>query len=179
MQAERRASFGRARMTDAERMVSRGALLEETARGNLAATAKDKGKEARRTEREQLKALAHGLAMQGRYEEAIKFHPFKRMQKHYREILDAIERPDDDRCGCADAKARAGDVVIGITPRFERGLVFSAKHSGAVSLVECSKCGDLNARPLVGRLLKHQAAVNESMRARRPVLSDAQVLGER
>jgi hypothetical protein len=179
VQAERLASFGRAKMSEAERLISRGALLEETARGNLAAAARDKGAEARRVEREQLKALAHSLAMQGRYEEAIKFHPLKRMQKHYQGILDAIERPDDDRCECEDARAKVDGVEIAVTPRFERAQIFSAKHGGAVSLVECSQCGNLNARPLAGRLLRHKAAVNESMMAQRPLLSDAQVLARK
>jgi Zn ribbon nucleic-acid-binding protein len=168
------ASFTRAKQTEAERLIGRGALLEQTARQNFEQSFGVKGKEE---ERKLAKAqIAEALAMQGRYAEASELHPDTQRRADFRAIGRAVEMPDEEKCGCADSKLRVNDVELSVTPRFERQRIFSPVHNDVISLVECSRCGHRNARPLRSRLLKHHAAVNESMRARRPVLSDAQVL---
>jgi hypothetical protein len=72
VQVERRASFTRGKLSDEEQLISRGALLEETARGNLVAAEEAKDKEQIRLEKGR---LADALAMQGRHAEAAKHHP--------------------------------------------------------------------------------------------------------
>jgi len=145
------AIHSRAKMTEAERLVGRGKLLEETARGN---NAKDQ--------------LADALAMQGRFKEAAETHTDKHRRKYFREIVKALEMSDDAKCNCKDEKAKFGKDEIALTPRFERDRIFSPIHNEVVSLVECSKCGHKNARPLRSRLLKAKQAA--------PGLNDVQVL---
>lgn len=166
------ASFTRAKMTDEERLIGRGALLETTARGNLEHSA-GKDKESRILAENQ---LADALAMQGKYAEAAETHNDKRARKHYRDIVKAIETPDDEKCNCADSKAKINDAELSITPRFERAEIFSPVHGGLVSLIQCQKCGHLNARSPRSRLLPMKAALNQSEQAKRPILNDAQVL---
>jgi hypothetical protein len=173
-QAQAMAAHSRARMTEAERLVGRGALLEQTARGNLEQSFGVKGKEEER--RLAKSQLAESLAMQGRYAEAAEVHPDKEQRKYYRDIAVAIEKPDDEKCDCGDRRAKMNDTELSITPRFERARIFSPVHNDVVSLVECSKCGHWNARPLRSRLLKHNDALAMSEGAKKPVLSDPQVL---
>lgn len=149
-QEQRRAGHTRAHLTDAERLVSRGALLEETARGNLAAG--DTTATAQ---------LAEALAMQGRYAEAAEHHPDEKMKQDYLSIQAAIEMDDEERCDCPDTETDE----LTITPRFNARSVFSAKHGDTVALVTCSKCGHVNARPARSRLLSQQAAMNQNLAA--------------
>ena len=166
------ASFTRAKLTEEERLIGRGALLEATARGNLEQS-KGKNKEARILHENQ---LAEAVAMQGRYVEAAEIHNDKRARKHYRDIIKAIEKPDEEKCKCQDSKAKMGELELSITPRFERARIFSPVHGEVVSLVECGKCGHKNTRQLKSRLLPMRAALNQSEQARRTVLNDVQVL---
>ena len=162
-QAERRAGHSRAHLTDAERLVSRGALLEETARGNLAA-----GMDASAQ-------LAEALAMQGRYGEAAEIHPNKMVRADYRRIIDAIHLDDDEKCNCPDTETE--DLTI--TPRFNERTVFSQRHGTAVALITCVKCGHTNARPPRSRLLLNQAATSQNIAAvkgNQRGVSDAQLL---
>lgn len=162
VQAERRAGFGRGHLTEAEQLISRGALLEQTARGNLTAA------EGNAQATKQYKAqLAEAMAMQGRYTEAARHHPDKQMTAHYRAINKAIGRSDTARCRCPDTRATIGDTPIAITPRFERQRVFSVKHRGLVSVVECSQCGDVNVRPLARRLLQARGVRAGNLQAAR------------
>lgn len=162
VQEQRRAGFTRAHLTEAEALVSRGALLEQTARGNLAA-----GTDA-------TPQLAEALAMQGRYREAAEHHPDAKMKQHYQQIDAAIELDDDARCNCPDTETE--DLTI--TPRYNVQTIFSAKHGGTVALVKCVKCGHLNARPARSRLLNQQAAINQNTAAIKGGrgVSDAQIL---
>lgn len=163
IQDERRAGHTRAHLTDAERLVSRGALLEETARGNLVA-----GMDASAQ-------LAEALAMQGRYGEAAEIHPNKMVRADYRQIIDAIEMDDEEKCNCPDTETEE----LTITPRFNERTVFSQRHGGAVALVTCVKCGHQNARPVKSRLLLNQAATNQNIAAvkgNQRGVSDAQIL---
>lgn len=166
------AAHSRAKLSESERLIGRGALLEATARANLEQSA-GVDKEARILAQNQ---LADALAMQGRYSEAAETHNDKHRRKHFRDIGKALEMDDNEKCKCPDTKAKIDGAELSITPRFEQARIFSPVHNDLVSLVRCRKCGHLNARPLRSRLLKHNAALNESERAKRPVQSDAQVL---
>lgn len=166
------AAHSRGHLSDAERLVGRGVLLEQTARQNLE-IAKGRNKEARILAQNQ---LAEGLALQGKYAEAAETHTDRVTRKYYRDIVRAINKPDEDRCKCKDSQAKMNGVDLSITPRFERDKVFSPVHGKIVSLVECSKCGDLNARPLKSRLIPMQGALQESEANKKPIRSDAQLL---
>jgi len=175
-QALTRASFTRAHLTESERLVGRGKLLEDTARQNLNC-AKRKDRQARILAQNQ---LADAIAMQGRFAEAAQTHTDKTRRKYFRDVGKAIEKPDEEKCSCSDRKAKVGDNELEITPRFERAQIFSPVHNEVVSLVECSKCRHLNARPLRSRLLKHNDAIaqNEAaVKGKHPIrITDAQLL---
>ncbi len=171
------ASFGRGHLSEAERLVGRGALLEQTAAGNLELTEKNSQEEALA-----LSQLADAKAMQGKYAEAAEIHPYPVRAQYFQKIVEAVEMPDEEKCGCADTEARLGDTDIAVTPRFESARIFSPLHGEVVSLVECSSCGHQNARPLTSRLLKANAARagNEAIaKGGRGLLSDVQVLAKK
>jgi hypothetical protein len=81
------------------------------------------------------------------------------MQARYRDIAQAIDRDDDERCNCPDDEVD----TLTITPRFSERTIFSVKHHGTVELVRCRKCGHLNARPARARLLTQHAAMNTNL----------------
>lgn len=162
------ASHSRAKLSDAERLIGRGQLLETTARQNLS-DAKGQDKEARVLAQSQ---LADALAMQGQYAEAAKIHPDKHRRKYFRDLGKAIEKPDDEKCKCRDKHIEINKQPVDLTPRLERARIFSPVHGEVVSLVECLKCGHKNARPLRSRLLKHRAAMEHN------VVVDARLLND-
>lgn len=166
------AIHGRGHLSEAERLVGRGRLLEQTARQNVE-DATNQNHEARVLAENQ---LADSLAMQGRFREASVTHHERHRRKHFREIGRAIEMNDAAKCVCSDRHAEMNGVRLAITPRFEEARVFSVVHNQIVSVVRCSKCGHRNARPLRSRLLKHNAAQNKAEKLGQPAESDAQVL---
>ena len=176
-----RASHTRAKLNEAERLVGRGALLEQTARANIEA-AKNQNRKARILAENQ---LADALADQGRFKEASTIHHDRQRRKYFRDIGKAIEMPDAAKCKCKDQCLSIGETELEITPRFERAKVFSPVHNQIVSIVECSRCGHKNARPLRSRLLHHNAAMtaNEgtirSESERKVLIADVQVFNER
>lgn len=115
--------------------------------------------------------LAEALAMQGRYGEAAQHHPDKRMRWRYTQIVEAIERDDEEKCDCPDTEStvRVGTekVDLAITPRFNARTIYSNRHKGTVMLITCQTCGHLNARPPKSRLLLHQSALNQNVVAAR------------
>lgn len=157
------ASHSRAKLSEAERMVGRGQLLEKTAQENLD-QAKGRDKAARILAQSQ---LADALAMQGRYAEAAQVHPDKHRRKHFRDLGKAIEKPDEEKCRCKDKHISIDKQPVDLTPRFERARIFSPVHGEVVSVVECLKCKHTNARPLRSRLLKANSALsaNEALAA--------------
>lgn len=165
------ASHSRAKLSEAERMIGRGRLLEETAQTNLD-QAKGRDKAARLLVEAQ---LADAVAMQGRYAEAAKLHPDKHRRKHFRDLVRAIEKPDDEKCTCKDKSISIDKQQVDLTPRFERERVFSPVHGEIVSVVECMKCKHKNARPLRSRLLQNNAAREGNEAARSGVVSDRQL----
>lgn len=168
VQELRRASFGRGHLTPEELLIGRGALLEETARGNLAAGDKEVSKGQ----------LAEGLAMQGRFAEAATTHPEKHARKQFRRIAKAIDRSDADKCHCGDIKGEVDGVEVSITPRFVEREVFSKKHGKVVPVIVCVKCGHANAREAKSRLLLPK--VNQNLAAAkndgRGMIRDSQIL---
>jgi len=164
-QALARASFTRAHMTEAERMIGRGKLIEEAARQNL-----------RRSNTSLAQSqLADALAMQGRFAEAAKLHPDESRRQYFENIIHALEMDGEEKCHCPDDKARMNDVDLSFTPRYESQRIFSPLHNDVVSVIVCSKCGHVNARKPKSRLLHQQSALNQSEAAKKPVLNDAQV----
>lgn len=150
-QAALRASFTRAKLTEAEEMIGRGHLLEQTARGNIEA-ARGKDAEARVLAENQ---LAEALAMQGRFAEAADEHHDAVKRAEFRAVGKAMEMDDGEKCDCPDIEGS-------ITPRFERRRIFSPVHGEVVSLVECQTCGHVNARPITSRLLAKNTAMNRN-----------------
>lgn len=162
-----RASFTRARLTEAERLLGRGRLLEITARQNL----------ARAGEHDQLpkSQLADALAMQGRYVEAAEIHPDETRKAYFEKLVQALEMDDSEKCECPDDTTEMNGVSLALTPRFEERKIFSPIHNDVVSLVRCATCGHLNARPLKGRLLPQQAALAQSEGAKKLIVNDSQL----
>jgi hypothetical protein len=157
------AAHSRAKMSEEERLVGRGKLLEEAARLNLEQSV---GRNAAARELAQ-NQLADALAMQGRFAEAAETHNDAARRKYFRNVVTALEMDDEAKCNCADDHVKFGDVEVAITPRFERGRIYSPIHQGTVSLIECKVCGHLNGRPPRSRLLPQQAALNQNEAAAR------------
>jgi hypothetical protein len=170
-QALARAFHSRAKLSDAERMVGRGQLLETTARANIEAGGGELA----------MQQLADALAMQGRFVEAAETHPDPDRKLYFEKVVAALEMSDDEKCPCKDTRVKFGEREAAVTPRFERGKIYSPIHNGIVSLVECSKCGHVNARPLRSRLLPQQAALSQNEATARgkgrAMKTDAEVLG--
>jgi predicted nucleic-acid-binding Zn-ribbon protein len=145
-QAMRRASFTRAKLTEGERLVSRGASLERTAKGNLR-IAQEQNNHAQITR--ETANLADALAMQGRYEEAAQLHPSEDARERYSQIQKAIDLDDSEKCKCPDTVTDD----LSLTPRFSARTIYSLKHKKTISVITCSKCGHMNAREPKSRLL--------------------------
>jgi hypothetical protein len=202
LQEVRRASFTRARLSEEEREVARGAALVEIGATNVELATRERG-EAEQVKAENLNAsinerksgrileaqranrilsqtdetetharatLAEGLAKWGRFAEAAEVHPDEEMQRDYGAIEEAIARDDSEKCDCPDSEGFGQS----ITPRVVNQVVYSEPHNGLVPLVQCSRCGHLNARPLNGRLVGQAAAM---LGAKDAPVRDAQVFG--
>jgi hypothetical protein len=183
-QEARRASFTRAKLSDGERLIARGAQLEEIARANISQM------EAHREERhtvstrgganlemlEQQRALlAHALELQGRFLDAAEVAPLKTEQKRLRAIHDAVEAPDET-CDCPRDEHELNGVKIEISPRRMLKTIYSRKHGREIALMKCDKCGDLFALPLTGQAAEIAGARQASRAAGQSVRSDVQVL---
>lgn len=160
-----RASFTRARMTEAERLIGRGQLLEQAARANL----------HRAKTPLAASQLAEALAMQGRYVEAAEIHPDESRKAHFENMVRALEMDDAEKCSCEDNKTEMNGIELSLTPRFEAQKIFSPIHNDLVSVIVCSKCGHMNARKARSRLLPQQAALSQAEAMKKPVLNDAQL----
>lgn len=176
-QEQRRAGYSRATLTREEEMISRGELLERTARGNLDAIQKDKeywsegirlmGHELTRAEElaiqenEELERLAQALALQGRFTEAAT-HSVEQ-KDHYLGIVNAIAMDDSIKCDCPDTKGKIGEQEVSITPRYVAKEVYSINHKKVVSLVVCNSCGHANARVPSSRIPLSQSAMANNL----------------
>lgn len=135
----RRASFGRGHLTEAERNVSHGMVLEDIALSNLPLARNEED-----LKREQLR-YSEGLELQGRLIEAADAHPLEDEQVRLRSVADAIDKDDDEFCNCGTTTARVGNEDVKVHPHYEVKKVYSRKHGKIVSLVGCTACGELNA----------------------------------
>lgn len=160
------ASFTRAHLTEAERLVGRGRLLEMTARHNL--TNSDNALAVGQ--------LADALAMQGRYVEAAEIHPDEARTAYFEKTVRALEMDDEEKCNCPDDKTKMNGVDLSLTPRFEESKIFSPLHNDVVSVIVCRKCGHTNARKAKSRLLPQQSALAQSEAAKKPVINDSQLV---
>lgn len=171
----RRASFTRAKQTEAEKLIARGMQMEEIARANI------ETQEALREEGHnvstrgganqymltlELLRLAEGLELQGKYQEAAGVHPHAREQARLLKIEEAIEKDDSEVCDCSPTVADLGKEKIEVQPFFEVKKIFSRKHGDVVSLVGCAKCGQLvNATPTPPAQLANILATHEGSHA--------------
>src|SRR5205085_822888 len=137
----RRASFGRGKLTEAERVVSRGKQLEEIALSNLPLARNEADLNQERIR------YAEGLELQGRYEEASDAHPMEEEKERLLSIKDAIAKDDSAICGCAPTKAEISGQSIEVHPHYEVKKIYSRAHGRMVSLVGCTSCEELNATP--------------------------------
>jgi hypothetical protein len=185
LQEIRRASHTRSKLTEEERLVSRGMALEEIARANieLMGERREQGFNRRAwggatvdmVEEEQVK-LAEALSMQGRYREAATVHPRKTVANEYEAIAEAIERDDDEECGCRPKKAILKGKEIEVPRQYVKRRVFSPKHGKLVELEACP-CGHMNARPARGVLaasISAQAANRGAEQANRAAVASGQ-----
>jgi len=146
--------------TDDEQMMRRGMQMEEIARLNLSSLEKT---ETERIAIERAR-LAEGLRLQGRYLEAAKATTDKTQARAFKAIQKAIDKSDEHRCKCKDDVHESHTLNLKYDPQRHHGMtnnndgthaihrhharerIFSRKHGRAVDLVQCVKCGDLNAR---------------------------------
>jgi hypothetical protein len=153
---------GRVQASRQEARLIRGLQGEESARATLEVLFSERRRKGRAEAiKAQLARLADSYADQGRYAEAADTHPDTKRAKQYREIHDAIERPDDEGCNCQSEDAR--DPTSGKTLRIplENAIeeVFSHKHNRIMPLIRCNKCGKLNVKPLPEVLARRTAAL--------------------
>lgn len=164
-QALRRASFTRAKLTDAERAVSQGRTLEEIALANLATEGAD-------VELEQIR-LAQGLELQGKFTEAADTHPHEEEKARLAAIEEAVNKDDSEVCDCPSEVVDIKGEQIEVFPQYEVKKIYSPKHHGVVSLVGCRGCPDLNATPTPPSQLQ---AILNAQKARKVTVSDVQLL---
>jgi tRNA nucleotidyltransferase/poly(A) polymerase len=156
----KQAMYGRVKANQEEARLIRGITTERFVRAQLEILAVHparKGK-AELIRRHQAR-LADAYADQGRYAEAAKTHPVKKRAREYAAIQKAIDRPDDESCGCPELK-EVKDPATGATLQIPQQNkiedVFSPKHGRMMPLVRCS-CGDLNAKALPLVLARREA----------------------
>jgi hypothetical protein len=191
VQELRRASFTRSKLTEEERLVSRGKQIEEIAKANIE-TQKQLREEGRNVSthgganlemlEQELIRLSHGLELQGDYEQAVTVHPLKREQTRLKKIVEAIDKPDDKFCKCPPTKTEHDGQAIEIHPHYEVKKIYSRKHGRVVSLVGCSKCPSLNATPTppkqLTQVLTAHAASSAAAKVNRQVnVRDVHLLG--
>lgn len=150
------ASFTRAKLTDAERVISEGKVKEEIARANLetqeALRAEGRnvstrgGANLEMVKQEELR-LAEGLELQGRFAEAAEIHPHEREKARLLKIEKAIEQSDTEFCDCPADSAEINGRRVEAHPWYEVKKIYSRPHGRMVSLVGCRKCPELNATP--------------------------------
>ena len=173
----RRASFTRSKLTEEERLISRGIQIEEIARANIETM------ESKRAEGENISTrgganlemlefekirLCRALELQGCYEEAASLHPLKREQKRLLKIVEAIKKDDSRVCACPPTKATLDSAEIEVQPYYEVKKIYSREHGKVISLVGCVKCGFQNATPnppeQLSRILGAQNASHQAVK---------------
>lgn len=152
-----RASHTRAHLSDAERVVSRGVILEAIARDNIRAMEAVRAEGRNRSSQggatlemlaEEKTRLAHALQLQGKYVEAADVHPQLTRANEYRKVQEAIDRPDSEKCTCNPDRILLNGVEQEVGCEFTVREIYSRRDKAMVALVGCKKCPDLNTRPL-------------------------------
>lgn len=152
-----RASHTRAKLTDAERVVSRGVILEAIARENITrmeavrAAGRNRSADGGATLEmlaEEKTRLAHALQLQGKYTDAADVHPLLTRATELRKVQEAIERPESEKCNCAPDRILLNGVEQEVGCEFTVREIYSPRDRQMVALVGCKKCPDLNTRPL-------------------------------
>lgn len=144
VQEMRRASYTRANLTEAERLIGRATTLQDTALANLQAAVRDGNEEQAQLERWH---LADALAMSGDLEGASHIHPIKEERDRLKAEQEAIDRPDDEMCECQPQRANLDGVDIEVPTTHIAKMIYSPKHGDLVGLEVCA-CGAMNARPV-------------------------------
>ena len=163
-----------ATLTDDERAYAFAMAREKNARANIEVITNqmiDSWFGANQSDLERLKAaaatqnqaLARALRDQGRLDEAIAVLP------SYAAKLEvgrrAIERDDDWECDCSDPEITVYDkdgnaVGTRVVSRWQPlKRIKSVKHGAYVFYLQCSRCGEYNARPTLPARLFAQIAV--------------------
>lgn len=90
--------------------------------------------------------LAETLAVAGEYEEAATIHPNLDMRKEYRQIVKAINKPDDVVCKCkkTDPTIKTDESVV--------RQVWSSKRNQMMPLIRCNHCDSWNVKPETAEL---------------------------
>lgn len=96
--------------------------------------------------------LAESCASIGEYKKAASITKNKAHKKRRLELWEAVWKDDEDSCQCEDRKF--GDTLVNNESVSED--VFSLKHLKIMPAVRCSNCGDLNVKPLPGRIAKER-----------------------
>lgn len=152
-----RASHTRAHLTDAERVVSRGVILEAIARENIRAMEAVRASGLNRSSQggatlemlaEEKTRLAHALQLQGKYVEAADVHPQLTRATELRKVQEAIDRPDSEKCRCTPDRILLNGVEVEVPCEYVEREIYSPRHKQMLQLVRCKKCPDLNTRPL-------------------------------
>jgi hypothetical protein len=133
---------------------------------------KEERKELRRMFDHYAKLLAEALATMGEFEQALTVLPKSEtaLKKEYKALHQAVWRDDDARCGAKCERAIEANPNLVTTERIHRS-VWSKKHGRIMSVLVCSNCGAMNARPLDGQTLRrHQARLqaDEIVRGKSP-----------
>lgn len=89
--------------------------------------------------------LAEAYASLGRFDLAAEIEPREETRAEYVEILEAINRPDDEWCGCAPGR----DFVL--------RNVFSLKHGRVMFARKCGGCKTVNVTSLPPHLANERA----------------------
>jgi hypothetical protein len=95
---------------------------------------------------------AEALAELGHFDAAAKATRDKDKRKYYREISQAVNKPDGERCKCP--RAKFGDVKK--NNLFAEAEVWSQKHGKLMPVVRCNTCGHRNVTNLPESIAKER-----------------------
>lgn len=95
--------------------------------------------------------LAEARADQGYYLEAAEIHPDEQHCQRYRQIAEAIDRPDDDECGCQPERIQTvkegKPVTVTIHAENVDAMVFDPRTRRLQGLHRC-RCGAMNVKAI-------------------------------